>query len=154
MFDLDREVAAWSRDVHGGRCSARAAAELTDHFYCEIEEGRARGLGDEEAFAAAAEKLGSRPDLVVENAKNRTWWQMTCAGSARADRTPPRPARRAIIIHAIVWAGVMLAASLLAKRTAASDQASAIVLSLTIAGWILSEQALRYVLRARAGQGG
>ena len=33
MFDLDREVAAWSAAVHIGRCQpATSVAELSDHL--------------------------------------------------------------------------------------------------------------------------
>jgi hypothetical protein len=154
MFDLDREVVAWSRAVHSGQCSAQAAAELTDHLYCEIEKGRASGLPDQEAFAAAVAKVGARPDLKNESAKNRSWWQSACAWAARADQPLPRGGQYAVILHALVWGRLMVVASALARRAAEPDSVRGMVLALSVAAWILSERVLRHVLRARAGHGG
>ncbi|MCU1348966.1 MAG: hypothetical protein JWO56_1996, partial [Acidobacteria bacterium] len=86
MFDLDREVASWSAKVHAERCQpAAGVAELTDHLYCEIDRGRARGLSDEEAFRAAIARVGSAPELTTEHAKNRSALGTVCRVAARLD---------------------------------------------------------------------
>ena len=113
MFDLEKEVAAWSAGVDAGRCrQAASVAELSDHLYCEIERAREDGLSDEQAFRAAVAKLGRADDLTTEHAKGRSVLGRLCAAAARYDDAHGE-SRELLLAHAILWA----APHLLPRRT-------------------------------------
>jgi len=129
MFDLDREVATWSAAVHAGRCQAAAGegvTELSDHLYCEIERGRAAGLSDEEAFRAAVARMGTSGELTAEIAKNRSPLGAVCRIAAKLDGPMPASAedRRLLTAHAVVWATLMIASSMVLTTTAPSHEAA------------------------------
>jgi hypothetical protein len=149
MFDLEREVTAWSEGVHAGRCRGSAgAAELKDHLYCEIESARGEGLSDEAAFAEAVRKLGRAGELAAENAKNQSALGTACAVAEKLDGAGPK-SRGLLLAHAIVWAAITVASALLAKASAASSSAFLWqMLLVLLPGWIATEQILRRALRA------
>jgi hypothetical protein len=154
MFDLDREVTAWAASVHAERCRAAAgAAELTDHLYCEIERGRAEGLSDEEAFHAAIARLGSASELTAEEAKNRSALGTVCQVAAKLDGEGIRPHhRRALLGHALMWAALIIATSMVLSKTAVRDVYSFLLMAVFIPLWWASEQLLRSVLRRQAAR--
>ena len=148
MFDLDKEVTAWSEAVYAGRCRrAASVAELSDHLYCEIDRARADGLPDEQAFAAAVAKLGSGPELAAEDAKNRSVLQTACATAARSERGLTGEHRKLLLAHAILWAALILGSSLVLSKTAAPKSLEMLFVSLLIPIWWASEQLLRRALR-------
>jgi hypothetical protein len=151
LFDLDQEVAAWSATVHAGRCrQAASVAELSDHLYCEIDRARAEGLSDEQAFAAAAAKLGPGPDLAAEHAKNRSLLGTACAAAARDERSEPSRQRRWLLLaHAILWAVVILASSAALSKTAAPAAFGWMLSGVLVPIWWASEQILRRALRRK-----
>lgn len=149
MFDLDREVTAWSTSVHAERCRPVAeVAELTDHLYCEIERGRAEGLSDEEAFHAAIARLGSASMLTAEEAKNRSALGTACQVAAKLDGAGVRREHRGVLLgHALIWASLILATSLLLSKTAVRDVFSLLLVVVFVPLWWASEQLLRTALR-------
>ncbi len=157
MFDLEREVSAWSASVYAARCErgARAAAdELADHLHCEIERFRAEGLGDAEAFAAAVGKLGAAPALAAESARERPWYRRVGASLARAERgVPPGEPRRLLVAHALVWAAVLIAIALVLRDGGSKAATSYTLLFVLLPSWWGSEQILRRALRTRSAPG-
>lgn len=148
MFDLEQEIAAWGTKVHQGRCRPEAEmAELRDHLHCEIERGRDQGLSEEAAFRAAIARLGAAPELAAEHAKNRSLLAKGCALAARVDRFdgPPLSGRQHLLLlaHAVVWAALMLASSLLLARSAAPDLLAYLLVGVQVPCWWASEQILR-----------
>jgi hypothetical protein len=151
MFDLNREVAAWSEAVHADRCRrAGSVAELTDHLYCEIDRGRTAGLSDEQAFAAAVEKLGAAPQLQAEHAKNRTLVQTACAVLMRYERgAASRLQRRLLTAHALLWGALMLVWALLSAKSTAPAASGWMLIGVLMPCWWASELILRRALRVK-----
>jgi hypothetical protein len=150
MFDLEREVAAWSAAVHAQRCRPAAAgvAELTDHLYCEIDRGRAAGLSDEEAFRAAIARLGSIPELTAEHAKNRSALGTAWQAAATADCAGSRPDRRRLLLaHALIWAALIIACSLMLTKTEVPEVASLLLTLVFVPLWWVSDRLMRLALR-------
>lgn len=149
MFDLTREVAAWSEAVHAGRChSAARVAELTDHLHCEIDRARAEGASDEQAFAAAVRKVGTARELNLEHEKNRSLFGRACSALARYDRADAIPGRRGpLLAHAILWASFMIATSFLLSKSATRDSISYLLIFGFVPVWWCSDQLLRQALR-------
>lgn len=150
MFDLEREVAAWSEAVHAESCgNAAHAAELSDHLHCEIERARAQGLSDEQAFKAAVAKLGAWPTLSAEEAKNRSLVGRGCALATRYQRSHAGGERRGLLVaHAMLWAALIAATALLSKGNALGVRAW-LLTGVMVPTWWASEQLLRRALRPR-----
>lgn len=155
MFDLEREVSAWSQAVHAGRCNpAASAAELSDHLYCEIDRARAGGMTEEQAFRAAVAALGSVPALAAEHAKNRSLLRTGCAVAARLGGSPPSGERRGILVaHALIWAALILGTSLLLSKSSTKDAFSLLLITILLPCWFASEQILRRALRSSPAAG-
>jgi hypothetical protein len=154
MFDLDREVANWTAAVYAARCRPEAGVtELTDHLYCEIDRAREEGLSEEEAFHAAVARLGSVPELIAENAKNRSAFGTVCEVVAKAERSLTPEHRRLLNVHAFIWAVAMIVTSAIVKRTVPNVTAWLLVTAL-IPLWWTSDQLLRQALRRRDASGG
>jgi hypothetical protein len=147
MFDLNREVAAWSAAVYAERCQpAASVAELSDHLYCEIDLGRAAGLSDEEAFRTAVTRLGSASELSAENLKNRSALGAICAVAAKLEDPVSRQHRGLMIAHALLWAALMIASSVILKK---SEMAAWMLLVILVPMWWASEQLLRRAMVTR-----
>ncbi len=151
MWDLESEVAAWSAAVYADRCNDTAsAAELSDHLYCEIERARGEGLTEQQAFAAAVAKLGRAPELAAEEAKNRSALAAACVLAKRLDRAPASREHRGLLIaHAILWAALVIAASLVSTKTAGRVTGEWMLFGVLIPGWLASERILRRAMRPR-----
>jgi hypothetical protein len=147
MFDLNREVEAWSAAVYAERCQpAASVAELSDHLYCEIDLGRAAGLSDEEAFRTAVARLGSVSELSAENAKNRSAFGAACAVAAKLEGPFSRQHRGLLLAHALLWATLIIASSVILKKAEAAAWMSIAIL---IPLWWASEQLLRRAVVTR-----
>lgn len=154
MFNLEREVEAWSQTVHAGRCNSSAsAAELSDHLYCEIDRARADGRSEEEAFRAAVAALGSVPALAAEHAKNRSWFQVGCAAARFEGSRPSGEHRGLLLAHALTWAALMLGTALLLSKSASKDAFSLLLITILLPCWYASEQILRRALRTPPAAG-
>ena len=155
MFNLDEEIDALSHRVYASRCrNAAHMAELRDHLYCEIEQLRARGMSDEQAFAAARAKFGAGSAFARELAKNLTPAELLCEWAARYDRGIADPRwRSAFIVHGAVWALVILVAAIAIKHAHLSESWSWLFTAVMIPLWYASELLLRNVL-AHNSQGG
>lgn len=160
MFDLEKEVAAWSQAVHADRCrNADEVAELADHLLCEIEQLRAARstagrtqLSDEQAFKIAIATLGGKRGLTAEHAKNRSRIGALWAKVVRYERAQSagltREHSRLIAAHAILWA-VLIAASALALSKSGAKDAATGLFTVWIPLWFASELVLRRALRSR-----
>ena len=135
MFDLEREVDAWTTKAFAGSCRARAAtrAELQDHLHCEIERLAGEGKSPEEAFRIATAKLEGTAALVATGGRN------PALGRAR-------------IAHAILWAALFLASALVLSKSAAADRFSVLLIVVLIPAWFASDQLLARVLRDSRGR--
>lgn len=151
MFDLEREVAAWSAAVHAERCQpAASVAELSDHLYCEIDRARAEGFSDEEAFRTAIARAGSLSELTAEHAKNRSALGAACQLMAKLDRSGSSPEnRRLLLVHAFIWAVLLIASTLVLKKAAAPPVWGWLPTVIFIPLWQASDQILRLALRRR-----
>ena len=151
MFDLNREVKSWAASVYAQRCEASASIdELSDHLYCEIERGRAEGLSDEAAFHAAVARLGSATALAAEDARNRSALSTVCQVASKFERSTSMPQhRRALLAHAVIWASLMLAASIVMKTGGVSRGPSLLLLSIMVPLWSASDRLMQRVLRHR-----
>jgi hypothetical protein len=150
MFNLETEVAAWSRSVYAERCKPAASeAELIDHLYCEIDRARATGLSDEAAFRAATTRLGSTSELTAEIDKNRSAFGAACQVMAKLEDPVRRDQRGLMVAHAIVWAALIIATSLVLKRSGASEVDDWLVITVFIPLWLVSDLILRQALRRR-----
>lgn len=151
MFDLEREVAAWSEAVHAESCgNAAHAAELSDHLHCEIERARAEGMSDEQAFRTAVSRLGARRELSAEEAKNRSLLGVGCAAAARYDGSYAARDRRGLFLgHALLWAALILATSLLLSKSSTPDSLSWLIIGVMVPIWWASQELLRWALRPR-----
>ena len=143
MFDLDVELKAWSRRVLPAGCGQEdeRRAELEDHVSCEIEVLKRGGMGVEQAFHAAIDRMGDQTRLAKEFAKNRSLQSTLClieGGNAMTDSKKPllRSAKLGglIIVQALIWAAVMMAVSWELGDTQTKDT---VILWLT-AGWFAS----------------
>jgi hypothetical protein len=147
MFDLNREVEAWSAAVYAERCQpAASVAELSDHLYCEIDLGRAAGLSDEEAFRTAVARLGSVSELSAENAKNRSAFGAACAVAAKLEGPFSRQHRGLLLAHALLWATLMIASAAVLKKTEITGW---MLVAILIPLWWASEQLLRRAMVTR-----
>lgn len=151
MFELEREVRAWSEAVYASRCrNAASVAELSDHLYCEIDRARAEGMSDEQAFAAAVAKLGSASELAAEHAKSRSWLARFYAWEVQASRgASGRKQAWLHIANALIWAMVMLASAYLLKKDGAPHDTRTSILFLLLSSWVGTDQ----LLRAAMGRG-
>jgi hypothetical protein len=71
MFDLDRAIADWRRQMlAAGIKSSESLDELESHLRDDVEGQMRSGLGTEAAFAAARERIGSAKSLKGEFEKN------------------------------------------------------------------------------------
>ena len=145
MFDLEKEVAAWSRSAVAEGCrSAGSAAELRDHLYCEIDRARATGLTDEQAFRAAVATLGSESQLAAEHARNRSWLARVCAYERRNSKGMRSDL---LIAHAVIWASLILATSLFLSKSTTRNTTSLMITLVFVPMWLASEQILRHAMR-------
>jgi hypothetical protein len=148
VFDLEREVAAWSSAVHEGRCrTASEVAELSDHLYCEIDRARAEGLSDEEAFRTAIARMGSAPQLAEEHAKNRSALRRSVCRALADDARPEH--RAPLVAHALIWAALLLATTMVLVGQGAADAWGWFWIGVFVPLWWASDQLLRNVLRQR-----
>lgn len=162
MFDLEKEVQTWSEAVHAERCHpAGSVAELADHLHCEIDRLRAtpsgNPLSDEQAFRAAVARLGATPALAAENAKNRSLLETGCA-VARDERAPSVTGRagthrRLLLAHAVLWASLMIGASLLMSKTSMATAFSLLLILALGPAWWASDRIVRRALRTKPAVG-
>jgi hypothetical protein len=155
MFDLEREVAAWSAALHADRCgSAAAVAEVVDHLYCEIDRARSEGLSDEQAFRAAVSRLGARTELAGEAAKNRSLLARGCAAAMRYDRSVASAEQRWLFMaHALLWAALMLGTSLIISKSATSRTLGVMLTGALTSAWWVSQQILQRALCQKGARG-
>ena len=145
MFELEREVRAWSEAVYATRCrSAASVAELSDHLYCEIDRARAEGMSDEQAFAAAVAKLGSASELAAEQAKGRSWLARFYAWEVRAARgASGRKQAWLSMANALIWGVAMLASGYVLRKHDVPHDARTTILLLLLMSYVGSDQILR-----------
>jgi hypothetical protein len=154
MFDLEREVAAWSATVYADRCRrAESVAELNDHLWCEIERGRAAGMTDAAAFAAAVAKVGEASALAAEVARSRSWLAAAWAAVVRHERAS-QGHRGLFVAHGLVWAALMIAVAVALKSATAPSTFLWLLIGVLVPGQWASELILRRALRARRAVGG
>ncbi len=147
MFDLEKEVAAWARSVHADRCRGAASVdELIDHLHCEIDHARAKGLSDEQAFAAAVARLGRAGELAAEHGKNRSWLAWVCANERGF---ASNRGRSLLLSHAIIWASLMLGTALVMSKRDDPDTFTLLLILVMLPLWGASDQILRRALRSQ-----
>src|SRR5262245_26534455 len=131
MFDLQREIDAWSKKAYDGPCRGRAASldEWKDHVHCEIERLVAEGRTPEEAFRLATTRLGE-------------------AAPVGCRRRSGVASNRARIALAIVWASVIIATALLLTTDGRRETSSYLLLFALIPAWWSSDLVLSRHLRA------
>lgn len=135
MFDLQREVEAWTEKAYAGPCHAKAAtlAEFQDHLYCEVERLEAEGQSREEAFRMATATLGASAGETI---------------GFREDRA----LRQGRIANAILWAALIVATALVLSNSAVGDSAAFLLTVVCVPLWFASDLLLTRFLRP-AGDG-
>jgi len=87
---LEARIAEWRAHVERGRAiDAEDARELESHLRDRIDELRAAGLDDEEAFLVGVRRLGAVDALTREFARvhsGRMWKQLVASGDEKAPR--------------------------------------------------------------------
>ena len=149
MFDLDREIDSWCRDVLGARCVNTAGMdELVDHVHCEVEKLRGQGMNAEEAFNAATERMGDTRELAREYTKNYGPVARLVQKLMRLENCAAHRVHYKLFIgHALAWATAMIVTALVANAfDAPKSIAGAITLAL-ILGYVGSEHLLRKALK-------
>lgn len=151
MFDLDREIDSWCRQVLGARCVNTAGMdELVDHVYCEVERARSEGMDDAAAFAAATSRLGEPEELAREYRKNYGPVARLFQKLLRLEYQPEyRLHYRLFIGHSVIWALAIIAAALIANSQDLQQATSFTITLFLIAGYFVSERLLRKALRKR-----
>lgn len=131
LFDLEREIDAWSEKAYGSPCRDKAATldELKDHLHCEIERLETEGRTREEAFWIATAKLG----------------ESTRSASGSRDG---RALNRGRIAHAIIWAAVMIATAIVLAKSDARESSTYLLIVVLIPAWYMSDLLLSRFLRA------
>ena len=125
MFDLDREVEAWSQRTATRRCRRTPTAdELKDHLYCEIERLEKDGAPREQAFTEASARLGRAIDL----------------------EGPDRSARGPLLANAFLWAALILATALVLARRDGGDSLAFLLITVFVPLWFASDLLLRRTL--------
>ena len=126
MFDLDREIHAWSTRERARRCGRTpAVAELEDHLHCEVERLRGTGMPVEEAFRAATASLERNIDL----------------GGGRGN------ARGPLLANAFLWAALIVGSAILLHDRADGTAVGLLVTVVMVPLWWASDHLLRRVLR-------
>lgn len=134
MFDLDKEVAAWSARL-ARRCGRDAdIAELEDHLRSTFEHLSAEGVPPERAFELAVSRMGDVAEIEAEYEKNRSTLSRFHDRLARWDRASftRRGAGRETSV-AVIFASLIIAVSLMLSSANISGSAAAGYLLITIA---------------------
>src|ERR1043165_8737940 len=58
MFDLEREIQRWRREMLADGLSGLELDELEDHLRSDLEEQRRSGVATRDSFAIAVERIG------------------------------------------------------------------------------------------------
>ena len=150
MFELEKAIVAWREAVVLGDFASEARiAELEDHLRCGIEELRAAGLSEEDAFKATTHRLGSLEELVREYAKNRGVlsrlyaFEKKLLGASISGGASSKRQSLGMIANSIIWAATMLAVALILDDA----EEAAFVGTVLLAGWFAS-----FILQIPASQ--
>jgi type IV secretory pathway TrbD component len=88
MFDLNKEVDAWCRDIIDCGCARTSVLnELRDHLYCLVEEQMNQGLTDRAAFVVAIKQMGDSDLISAEYARNASIMQKILAYDRKVQRS-------------------------------------------------------------------
>lgn len=137
MFDLKTEVEEWSRYVAGQGCTSWSRKEeIIDHLYCEMEELRAKGLSEREAFLEAARRMGDSKERFDEYAKNRGFLDFGCyvapnrnlgGGRYKGSQITLSSLAFFTLLYVVFFAGVIFATSKLLAGSGYLDKVSAVL---------------------------
>lgn len=118
MFDLDKEVAAWSSTM-AQRCGREAdIAELEDHLRSAFEHLSAEGVPPERAFELAVSRMGSVADIDAEYEKNRSLFSKLHSKVVSWDRSLTKGSRSGQEIGlALIFASLIIAVAVLLSST-------------------------------------
>lgn len=145
MFDLDREIAAWSA-TFARRCGREAdMAELEDHLRSAFGQLSAGGMVPERAFELAVSRMGDVADIDAEYEKNRSPLARLHSRLARWDRSAARGSdqRRETSLD-VILASLILAVSIVLADADISGSTAAIYLIILIGPlWVASRTLVR-----------
>ncbi|WP_372620617.1 hypothetical protein [Alteromonas stellipolaris] len=134
MFDLDNAVENWCNKVVSHNIwDADKIDELKDHLYCIIEQDVNSGTDEKLAFEKATSDLGY-PEAEIKASSGRAKIiQRICRvlNKIEGNSSSDSPL---VIGHAIIWASVMLAMTLVVK----DKDANGAVLLILLLGWFAS----------------
>jgi len=72
MFDLDKAIANWRRQMHdAGIETPKILDELESHLRDDVEEQLRRGISEQEACEGAVQRMGQASPLAGEFAKGQ-----------------------------------------------------------------------------------
>ena len=94
---------------------------------------------------------GSGPALANEHAKDRSLLAKVCAYERRGSKGVRSDL---LISHAVVWASLMIATSLLLSKSTMPDTPSIMIIIVFVPLWMASEQILRLAMRRPPDGGG
>ena len=118
MFDLDKEIAAWSSSL-AHRCGrADVVAELEDHLRTDIDHLVAEGVPLDRAFELAVTRLGSTANLDAEYEKNRSVVQRLLSRLARWDAMVMKGG---VAGHSVIFASVIVAIAIILAAIILAD---------------------------------
>lgn len=92
--------------------------------------------------------MGVSRQLAGEHAKNRSMLKSACAAAMRYERRDWNAGYGGrLMAHAIIWASLLVGASLIVSSTDASVGTGLMLISVMTALWWVSEQVHRHALR-------
>lgn len=133
MFDLNREIDGWCREIIEQNCAGREhLEELKDHLHCLVEAQRARGVSEQASFRAALEQMGDSALIADAYRSNTTLLQKMAAFDRRISlrlekRYSAQQLSRALLGWSVLCAVLMIAAAALAPDT-----------GLALSGWLIA----------------
>lgn len=140
MFNLNKAVDDWCKKVVTHNIwDADKIDELKDHVFCIIEEDIKSGASEKETFEKATRSMGY-PEIQLQqqdSSERARLVQGICRVMTKIEGHPAADSPL-IIAHAIVWACVMLATSIVVKDSEANNN----MLLILIMGWFASFVAL------------
>jgi hypothetical protein len=135
MFDLEREILRWRRELLANGLTSSELDELEDHLRTDIEEQLCSGVAVHEAFGIALERIGRNSLLNTQfdfaSASSPATWR---SGNAAAivKGTIGLLAACALVLTAVYW----LSGASIALKTGASLLGAAFVAIVAGAVWL------------------
>ena len=151
--NVEEQIAAWRGFVRRRPTIAKAdVEELEGHLRDRIDDLRARGLSDDEAFLVAVRRMGQLDELSREFAREHSdrLWKQLVIGDAAAERSRPNGLVLAVALAAGAALAIKLPSLLGADAGVTLRNAALLVLPFLAGYFLIRRRASRATLLAVA----